>query len=443
MRSSIRFRITATALLLATVVLAATAIVVVVVLRQQLLDNLDESLQQRADTIAELLQSRVPSEMASDEDVLIQVVHTDGTIALTTTNLVGKPSVGPMTVTEGDLIHTVHDVAGRPEAFRMLTRRIDTADGQALLHLAINYDDVSDPISILSRLLAVAIPAVVVLLGVLTWWLTGRTLRPVERIRTEMAEISENDLGRRVPEPATGDEIDRLARTVNETLDRLEDVVRRHQRFVADASHELRAPLTRIRSEIEVDLAQPGEADLLATHRSVLEEAVGLQRLVDDLLHLARSDAAASPLHRELVDLDDIVLREARRLCERDQVRVDTSSISAATVTGDKTQLSRVVRNLFENAERHAASSVTMSLDEDDTVARLVVSNDGPGIPAAEVDRIFERFARLDAARSRDAGGSGLGLAIARDIVQRHGGTIRVEQARATAFIVELPRPKD
>ena len=204
----------------------------------------------------------------------------------------------------------------------------------------------------------------VLILALLTWWLTGRTLRPVDKMRAEMAEISGTNLGRRVREPDTGDEIDRLARTMNETLDRLEDAVRRQQRFVADASHELRGPLTRIRSELEVDLARPDCADPTATERSVLDEAIGLQHLVDDLLQLARSDAGAAEMTAVPVDLDDIVLREARRLRDRGRVVIDTSRVSAAQVIGDRNQLGRAVQNLLDNAERHAVTTVTVTLDE-------------------------------------------------------------------------------
>ena len=260
-----------------------------------------------------------------------------------------------------------------------------------------------------------------------------------------MAEITGTDLGRRVVEPRTGDEIDRLARTLNGTLDRLEASVRRQQRFVADASHELRGPLTRIRAELEVDLDRPDRADLVATHRSVLEETVALQHLVDDLLKLARSDAGARPAERSLVDLDDVVFREARRLKERlddeGRVRVDTSRVSAAAVMGARADLGRAVRNLLDNAARHAARSVTITLEETSGVVRLGVSDDGAGVPVDQRERIFERFARADDARTPGDGGTGLGLAITREIVEQHGGAIRVDDSRPSCFVVDLPSP--
>ncbi len=237
----------------------------------------------------------------------------------------------------------------------------------------------SDPVRILSRVLAGAVPLVVASLAALTWWLTGRTLRPVERMRRELADITAGHRGRRVAEPGTADEVDRLARTMNETLDRLDAAITRQTRFVADASHELRSPLTRIRTELEVDLATPGSRQEI--ERSVLQDVVSLQHLVDDLLQLARSDEGVAPLRLERVDLDDIVLKEARRAVERGRVDVDVSAVAAAQTIGDRRHLTRVVRNLLDNAERHARRTVTVSLDEGGTATRLVVVDDGAGIP--------------------------------------------------------------
>jgi signal transduction histidine kinase len=196
-----------------------------------------------------------------------------------------------------------------------------------------------------------------------------------------------------------------------------------------------------MRSELEVDARHPGTADLAATHRSVLEETVVLQRLVDDLLQLARADAADAPLRREPVDLDDVVLREAERLRADGRVRVDLSGVSAAQVTGDREQLARAVRNLGENAARHAASVVSFRVREHDGRAEVVVADDGPGIPPDRHAEVFERFARLDGARSGDDGGTGLGLAIAREIARRHGGTLTIDPGRSpgAAFVLALP----
>jgi signal transduction histidine kinase len=307
--------------------------------------------------------------------------------------------------------------------------------------VAANLDDIDESVGILTTSLLIGVPLVVVALALLVWWLVGRTLRPVDAIRSEVADIGGSDLDRRVPVPSGDDEIARLARTMNGMLDRLEESALRQQRFVADASHELRSPLTRIRTELEVDVAHPETADMAATHRSVLEETAGLQRLIDDLLQLARSDARAVSLRREVVDLDVMLLRLAHRVRADGRVAVDATGIGSARVVGDGDLLARAVANVVDNATRHAARSVELDLTDRNGEAVLTVTDDGPGIPAAERRRVFDRFSRLDDARSTRDGGTGLGLAIAKEIVESHGGTISVEgpATGGARFVIRLP----
>ncbi len=421
--------------MLSAALLVGVAILMTSVLRWQLADNLDEGISQRADTIAAVIARSVPPEIFADEDLVVQVVDPNGAVIGSSTNLAGAAAITHL----GAGFHTISDVPGRTESFRVLVRQVSAGSELVTLIVGVNNDDVTEPVTILSRLLAATVPAVVLLLGALTWWLTGRTLRPVEKMRIELAEISGANLGRRVAEPDTGDEIDRLAHTMNETLDRLDDAIRRQRRFVADASHELRSPLTRIRTELEVDLVSGEPLDPSTTERSVLGEAIDLQHLVDDLLQLARGDDGLAAADFEPVDLDDIVLREARRVRERGRVEIDVRGVTGAQTFGDARQLARAVRNLFDNAERHATSMVTIGLDEIGDRVRFTVSDDGDGIPLDDRAVIFERFTRLDDARARDNGGTGLGLAIARDIIQAHDGTIVLDDVTETRFVVELP----
>jgi signal transduction histidine kinase len=200
-----------------------------------------------------------------------------------------------------------------------------------------------------------------------------------------------------------------------------------------------------MRAELEVDRAHPGSADLAATSASVLDETVGLQRLVDDLLLLARGDAGVlADVWAGPVDLDGVV---ERLVADRrnDQLRVDTRGVTPVQVPGDEAQLGRAVGNLLDNAVRHARRAVTVTLAERDGDAVLTVADDGPGVPADERERVFQRFTRLDDARSAD-GGAGLGLAIARDIAERHGGTLTLDDdpTRGARFVLRLPvRPAD
>ena len=435
MHHTIRFRIAAMVVAVSSGLLMGVSLLMTTGLRWQLTDNLDEGLEQRADTIAAVVGDTLPTELSADEDLLIQVVQSTGLVVSASANLAGAE---PITSLRPG-IRNISNVPERPEEFRVLVREISSGSEQMTLLVGVNIDDVTDPVTILTRLLAVTVPAVVLVLGALTWWLTGRTLRPVEKMRVELAEITGSNLGRRVAEPATGDEVDRLAHTMNETLGRLEGAIRRQQRFVADASHELRSPLTRMRAELEVDLASGDLSDPTRTAQSVLEETIDLQQLVEDLLHLARGDDDVADSDFRPVDLDDIVLREARRLRERGRVAVDLKGVAAAQTIGDPHQLARAVRNLLENAERHAASTVTVGLDETDGRVLLTVCDDGDGISPEDRDIIFERFTRLDDARTRDTGGTGLGLAIVRDIIKRHHGTVDLDSSAETRFVVELP----
>lgn len=419
---SVRFRVTALAALAVLTVLAVAAVGLVAAERILLTRNLEDALALRADSIATHVDQTELSDLG-DDDLFAQVVR-DGTVVAATANVAGAPAL------DGTGVRTITGVPADDGPFRVVTRQVDGT----VVHVGGALDDVSESVETLTTIMLVAVPALTAVLAALVWSLVGRTLAPVEAIRSEVAAIGGDDLHRRVPEPATRDEVARLARTMNAMLDRVEESAERQQRFVADASHELRSPLTRIRSELEVDLAHPGTADPYATHRSVLAEAITLQRLVDDLLELARGGDG----RRVPVDLDDLLLREARVRREHG-VQVDTSGVSAAQVMGDAGQLGRAVRNLVDNAARHAAAVVTLSLEEQDGHAVLTVADDGPGIPGQEHERVFERFAQLHAARS--SGGAGLGLAITREIVERHGGTVRIDpdHRQGTRLVVRLP----
>ena len=433
-RFGIRARITLLATAVVFVVLVLAGFGLVVQQRHVLTEALDESLEQRAEEIAE------PGEDGpfvltglGDDDAVAQVVLL-GEVVAASDNVTGDE---PIVYERPPRVETVDDLLGDGDAFRVV---VSQALGFEVI-VASPIDDIEDSVTTLVGSLIVGIPIVVAALALVLWWLVGRTLRPVEAIRAEVAEIGGRDLDRRVPVPSGDDEIARLARTMNDMLERVDDASQRQRRFVADASHELRSPLTRIRTELEVDLAHPEQADLLGTHASVLDETVSLQRLADDLLLVARADEGkVGEPRRDTVDLDDVVLRVARRLRADDRVRVDLSGVGAAPVIGDPELLTRLVGNLADNAVRHAVSVVTFTLAERDGQVVLTVHDDGPGVPPADRDRIFERFTRVDTARSSSAGGTGLGLAIARDIAEAHGGHVTLDPtADGAHFRVTLP----
>jgi signal transduction histidine kinase len=417
--ATLRFRVTAVATAVVAVILVLAAVALVDIQRDRLTDSVHERLEQQVDTVAALARDDLPTRLPGfDDETEVRVVTEDDEVVAASDEDVDR---------DGGVLE--------------MYRRVEGRDGPLEIQAAASLEDVEESTRVLTRSLVVGIPLVLVLLALLVWWLVGRTLRPVEAIRREVGRIGGRELDRRVPVPRGDDEVARLARTMNAMLDRVEDAHRRQERFVADAAHELRSPLTRMRGELEVDVTHPEAADVTATHRSVLEETVALQHLVDDLLQLARGDGGVTARADQPVDLDDIVLRHARRLREDARVQVDVGGVSGAQVRGDPDQLTRVVRNLADNAVRHAHSRVTFALAEDGDVARLTVEDDGPGIPPEAREAVFGRFARLDEARTADEGGAGLGLAITREIVEAHGGTVEVAAGPSLGarLVVTLP----
>ncbi|NRD27343.1 HAMP domain-containing histidine kinase [Frigoribacterium sp. VKM Ac-2836] len=295
--------------------------------------------------------------------------------------------------------------------------------------------------------LGIAIPVALLVLGVTTWLVVGRALRPVESMRRQVDSVTAQSLSRRLPDPGGGDEIARLARTLNGMLDRLDASATAQRRFVGDASHELKTPLATIRQHAEVALLHPGSIDGAALAGTVLGEEARLTALVQGLLVLARADEGALGVTRRPVDLDDLVVAETARL--RGLARpdghaplaVDATAVGPARVDGDEGLLGQVVRNLVANAARHAEGRVAVALAERDGGVELTVDDDGAGVAEADRERVFDRFVRLDEARAREAGGSGLGLAIVREIVRVHGGAVSVGASPlgGARFVVTLP----
>ena len=441
---SVRARVTAVATLAVLIVLVLSGAILVHLQRETLTSNVDESLVRMSDG---LIADAGAGELTllhphGDEDIVAQIVASDGTVLGATSNLAGASRISRWTApATGTRVGRVPSLTGHPVAHRLLARRFTLNDGRVVtLYVGAPLDDVRDNINYLTRSMLAAVPIMVAILAALVWWLVGRTLRPVESIRAQVASMRGTDIDQRVPEPRGTDEVARLARTMNALLGRIEDATKRQRRFVADASHELRTPLTRMRTELEVDVAHPERADAAGTQRSVLEEVTSLQQLVDDLLLLARSDEGARP-HQQSVDLTAVVLEEALTPRVKDVV-VDTTAVSPATVTGDAEQLRRVVRNLLDNAVRFARARVSIALSTNASGVTMSVTDDGPGVPAEQRERVFERFTRLDDSRAAATGGAGLGLAIAREVVERHDGTISVVANGdvGARFDVRLPR---
>jgi signal transduction histidine kinase len=435
---SVRARVTAAAVIGVLAVLVVAAVLLVATQRRFLTEELEETLVEAADTHARQAEAEGAEDLPSpsDDDGVAQIVDGDGIVVASTPNLAGRPPIAdPPPEGEASVTRTIDGIPFDAGPYLVLSRRA----GTNVIHVGATRADIDESSRILATSFAVAIPAVTLVLAVLVWWLVGRTLRPVEAIRAEVDAIEGSDLHRRVPQPEGDDEIARLARTMNSMLGRVEAASARQRRFVGDASHELRTPLTRMRAELEVDLAHPAEADLTATHRSALDEVIGLQRLVDDLLALARSDAGVVATSNTGVDLSALARRQADRVT-RPGLAVDVRA-GAVVVPGDADDLARAVGNVVDNAARYARAGIWIEVALRDGHGVLAVADDGPGIPEADRERVFERFTRLDDGRARDAGGLGLGLSMVKTIVERHGGTVEVADAPigGARFAVRLP----
>ncbi|QKW54785.1 HAMP domain-containing histidine kinase [Streptomyces buecherae] len=332
-------------------------------------------------------------------------------------------------------------VDGERREYRFAAVRVTTPLDESLtVYAGAPLATERDAVGTVRRAMLIGLPALLAVVAAVTWLVTRRALRPVEGIRREMAAITASaDLSRRVPEPQARDEVARLAVTTNETLAALEGSVERQRRFVADASHELRSPIASLRTQLEVGVAHP---ELLDPEGAVAD-VVRLQHLAADLLLLARLDVGERPVRGRVALAELVRAQVARRVGDRVVVRAD--ELADIDVSGSRGQLARVLGNLLDNAQRHAERAVEVSVrrerDARGAWAVLAVADDGAGVPEAERERIFERFVRLDDARSRDDGGAGLGLAIARDVVARHGGTLTVREAPAggACFEVRLP----
>lgn len=289
--------------------------------------------------------------------------------------------------------------------------------------------------------LTVMIAFLVFALGV--WLLSERVLGPLKRVTEAAGHVSGSDLSRRVPTPDNRDEIRDLAVSINHMLDRLQESFETQRRFTADASHELRTPVTAIGGHVSYLLRRtsptPDQVDSLEV---IQREGVRMAKLVNDLLELARADAGftvhAEPMN--LVEVAETVVNEVVPVAGKAVIRL-SSRTPLAEVNGDATRLKQVVLNLVQNAINAGATTVTISISIDRNQVRLQVIDDGAGIPPEALPHLFDRFYRVDGARSGRGNGSGLGLAIVHWIVQQHGGSVEVESrlGEGSAFTVVLP----
>lgn len=448
-RVGLRLRVAAVSAVTVGVALTIAAMLLVGLLRSRLDSAATTAATLRAQDIAALAEAdSLPRDLAlpGEESAFVQVVDLAGTVIASTENINGEPAISTVRPSTAEPLQSTVVVAAldEAEAMRVIALNADTHGGEVTVYAGESLEGAGDTSSAIVTVLAAGVPLVVVIVAAVTWWGVGRTLRPVRSISRTMADITASDLHRRVEVPAARDEIGHLAATVNDTLSRLDTAVAQQRRLVADASHELRGPLAALRADLEISVTHPDRTDWRTVARDTLNDVERLQRLTDDLLLLARLDTRQPATHVP-VDLASVVSDSVASI---DRYDIDVTKVGCevgvdvpAIVDGDRMQLVRMVRNLVHNAIEHADRRLEITLAVEGDVVRLRIADDGPGIPIEQRQTVFDRFVRLDTARTRDTGGTGLGLAIVGDIVAGHHGTITITQTdpHGATFTVVLP----
>jgi signal transduction histidine kinase len=440
----VRVRATAIVTLVVAVSLLAGGAVLVTVLRTNLTDNLDATLQSLVTDRATLVEQGSDPTAVTDtslREAIVWIGTADGR-ALASGGRIsteGPPAgvdPGVRTVTTTFTENESDGTSVETERLRIAVARVTApVHGDVVVAVGAELEVVDQPVADVRRLLLAGSPFLLTLVAALTWFTADRALRPVERIRRSAERISDHGDGATVDVPSTGDEIERLAHTVNQMLARLADRDERQREFVGNASHELKSPLANLR----IDLETATDVDAVTRSRQITQ-VDRLAAIVDDLLALARNDEH-HPMPAVPVDLDDVVFDALEAAASSHDLAVDIDGVVPVRVSGDADQLARAVRNLVDNATRHAVSRVALSIETSEGHAVVHVDDDGDGVPDEHRARIFERFARVDAARGRADGGTGLGLPIVVQIARRHGGSTMITDSPlgGARFSLSLP----
>jgi signal transduction histidine kinase len=445
-RRSLRARLTLITSAGLAVALAAAALLLVNALRLSLIRGLDDSARQGAAEVAALIdQNRLPDPVpVGSGTITIQVLDAQGRI---TDVSEGADRLVPLlpaaqartAARTGQGRMLSGPPLGMPSPLRVVAVGAD--DGQVVV-AAVSFAQASDSIATVAKAVFIGTPLLFGLVALAIWLVTGYTLRPIAGLRRGAAEVTQTGIPRHLPVPPARDEVRSLAVTLNDMLSRLADAQQRQRDLVSDTAHELRSPIASIRAQLEVALDHPDGLDWAETARDVHADTLRLARLAENLLLLARLDDQR--IRRRPVDLAEVCGSVAARYGTA-RVPVLADAPGPCPVLGDPDALGRLLVNLLDNAVRHAASAVSVSVRAQDGCAVLVVADDGPGIAAEDTERAFGRFSRLDDARSRDGQeGAGLGLAIVRTTAEAHGGSVTLGDAgpglRAT---VRLPLAQD
>ncbi|KSW28758.1 HAMP domain-containing sensor histidine kinase [Cellulomonas sp. B6] len=461
--SSLRARLTLAATGAVAVVLVIGAFTLSGVVGVARTAAVDAAVRERSATLAALVaDDRVPDALpVTQPGEVAQLLDASGAVLATSTTASRTlPVVDAATLAAwreragGRVLVVGTEGSAYDRVARAAVRAVTYRGEPATLVTTVPLTDVEGVLRALRVALLLVVPVLTVGFALVLRALLGRVLAPVEDLRAAADRVALAGGPGSLPVPAADDELGALARTLNAMLDRLETAAARQRTFVADAAHELRSPVAAARAAVEVAAAHPEAypvADLVA---DLAPQVARMQALVDDLLVLARVGAA--PVARGPVDLADVAAEAVASVAPPAAARgVEVTVTGAATAVGAAGPTARAVRNLVDNAARHARSAVTVRVERvpADAAAsggpgagtggrvRVVVDDDGPGVPAGDRERVFERFVRLDAARERDAGGAGLGLAIAREVAREQGGDVALDVAPTGGLRAVLTLP--
>ncbi|WP_330180754.1 ATP-binding protein [Nocardia sp. NBC_01503] len=451
-RWGLRVRSAIVAALVVGAVLLAAAGAMLLLLRESLLRELDSAAVTQMDALApelsrisaqesaESVVGALPASLFSTEGSIdaVQVIDPRGRVLRSSDPKTTVPLLDPNAV--GDRVVGREPVPDEDDDLRVSARSVYTPLGRYTVMVAVSTEPVEHAVTKVAALVAVGGPIVVAAAAAATYLLVGRSLRSVEVIRRRVTGIGATDLSERVPVPAARDEIARLAETMNAMLARIEAGHLAQRRFVGDASHELRSPLAAVAAALELARDRPEVLDRELIDGTLLPETERMRHLIEDLLTLAAADEHRLELRTGDVDLDDLAAAQAAALRGRSGLTIRTD-IRPTRVIGDPAKLARALRNIADNAAAHADSKVAIAVDRDGEHARVVIDDDGPGIPVADRARVFDRFVRLEPDRARASGGSGLGLAIVAELVAAHGGSVSVGESPwgGARFVILLP----
>lgn len=419
--------------------------VLATLLQRSLTSSLSSRVQQQANAVAAAVgrQGVTPSALAeADPTMRTVVIDPAGTVLLSSpagqrNSLADDRPKAGTEVLHGDRRWWRPGDVDTP---MVLSKGVHTADGPRIVQVSVSQQPEHEAISTDAKILLLGTPVLTALAAALAWWVSGRALAPVSRMREEVDSISARDLSARVAIPPYDDEIAALATTLNGMLDRLEASQHKQQRFVADASHELRSPLATLQAATELAVEDPAD-EWPAVAPTVRSELERMNSLVGDLLLLAGLDEQRTPQQLHDVDLDDIAQAEVGRWRGDTTITVRYAGTPSRTRATDRV-IERIARNLVDNAVRHAHSEVVVTTATAASGSSvLTVDDDGPGIAPTDRKRAFDRFVRLDASRSREDGGFGLGLAIVRELARSLGGDVHIDESPSggARFVVELP----